>query len=111
MQWADYSGGRPSGAALKAAGFGGVIRYIGLGSEGKQLTAAEYRDLVASGVQVLLVAEANTSDAWGTETDDDFSRGAANARIALADARAQGVPDWVGIACAADAHAAAYQID
>lgn len=111
MQWADYSGGRPSGAALKAAGFGGVIRYIGLGNEGKQINGAEYRGLVADGVQVLLVAELGTGDAWGTETDDDFGRGANYARIALADARANGIPDSVPIACAADAHAAAFQID
>jgi hypothetical protein len=112
-RWADYSGGRPSGAALKAAGFTGVIRYIGLGSEGKQLNAPEYRDLVATfgAASVLLVAEASTADAWGTETDDDYARGLANGRTALADARAQGVPDSVGLACAADAHAQAFQID
>lgn len=113
MQYADYSAGRPSGAALKAAGFSGVIRYIGLGSEGKQLVASEYRDLVATfGAQnVLLVAEAGTGDAWGTDTDDDYARGVANGKIAVADARAQGVPDWVPLACAADAHAQAFQID
>lgn len=111
MQWADYSGGRPSGTALKAAGFGGVIRYIGLGNEGKQINAPEYRGLVADGIQVLLVAELGTGDAWGTDTDDDFGRGASYARIALADARANGIPDSVPIACAADAHAAAFQID
>lgn len=111
MQWADYSGGRPSGAALRAAGFGGAIRYIGLGNEAKQVNAAEYRDLTGSGVQVALVAELGTGDAWGTDTDDDFGRGASYARTALADARANGIPDLVPIACAADAHAAAFQID
>ncbi|MEV4604793.1 glycoside hydrolase domain-containing protein [Amycolatopsis sp. NPDC049253] len=112
-RWADYSGGRPSGAALKAAGFSGALRYIGLGSEGKQLSAAEYRDLVATfgASNVLLVAEAGTADAWGTDTDDDYARGLANGRTALADARATGVPDGVGLACAADAHAQAFQVD
>ncbi|GAB3376166.1 glycoside hydrolase domain-containing protein [Amycolatopsis echigonensis] len=112
-RWADYSAGRPAGDALRRAGFSGVIRYIGLGSEGKQLVASEYRDLVATfgAANVLLVAEAGTGDAWGTETDDDYARGVAYGRIALADARAQGVPDWVGLACAADAHAQAFQLD
>ncbi|WP_336156628.1 glycoside hydrolase domain-containing protein [Amycolatopsis sp. VC5-11] len=112
-RWADYSAGRPSGAALRKAGFSGVIRYIGLGSEGKQLVASEYRDLVGEfgAANVLLVAEAGTGDAWGTETDDDYGRGVAYGRTALSDARAQGVPDWVGLACAADAHAQAFQLD
>lgn len=113
MQYADYSAGRPAGAQLKAAGFGGVIRYIGLGSEGKQLIASEYKDLVTVfGAQnVLLVAEAGTGDAWGTDTDDDYARGLAYGKTSVADARAQGVPDWVPLACAADAHAQAFQID
>ncbi|SEF34425.1 protein of unknown function [Amycolatopsis pretoriensis] len=92
-QFADYSAGRPSGAALKAAGFTGVVRYVGLGSAGKRLTAAEYRDLVAAGVQVLLVAELGVGDSWGTATDDDYARGKANAAAALNDAHACGIPD------------------
>jgi hypothetical protein len=104
--WADYSAGRPSGAALKAAGFVGVLRYVGLGSSKKRITAAEYKDLAAAGVEVLLVAELGTNDAWGTSSDDDYARGITNATIARQDARAAGVPDWVGIAAAADAHAA-----
>lgn len=99
--WADYSAGRPSGSALKAAGFGGVIRYVGIGGPEKRITAAEYSDLVASGVQVLLVAEQWTTDAWGGR-----ALGQANARAALNEARALGIPDSVGIAAAADAHAA-----
>jgi hypothetical protein len=91
-QFADYSAGRPSGVALRAAGFGGVVRYIGLGSAGKRLTPAEYRDLVAAGLQVLLVAELGTTDSWGTSTDDDYARGKANAAVALKDAVACGVP-------------------
>lgn len=105
-RWADYSGGRPSGAALKAAGFLGVIRYVGIGNSGKRITAAEYRDLVANGLQVLLVAELGTGDAWGTTSDDDYARGRANAASAVADARAMGIPDSVPIFAAADAHAA-----
>lgn len=105
MRWADYSGGRPSGTALRDAGFGGVIRYVGLGGgsslPGKRITAAEYQDLVRNGIQVLLVCEGGTTDAWG-----GYNAGVANAQAALNDARALGIPDSVGIAAAADAHAA-----
>jgi hypothetical protein len=108
VQGADYSGGRPTGAQLKTAGFAFVIRYIGLGSAGKRLTKAEYANLVAEGVVVLLVAELGTGDTWGTSTDDDYGRGVANAKAALADARACGVPeDKIFIFAASDAHAPA----
>jgi hypothetical protein len=103
-RWADYSGGHPSGAALAAAGFVGAIRYVGIGGSGKRMTAAEYRDLIANGLQVLLVAEQSTTDAWG-----GYNAGVANASAALADARALGVPDSVPIFAAADAHATAAQ--
>lgn len=99
--WADYSGGRPTGAALRAAGFAGVIRYVGLGGSAKRITADEYRELRSAGIDVLLVAELATGDAWG-----GYSAGLANARAALDDARALGIPDTIGIAAAADAHAA-----
>jgi hypothetical protein len=103
--WADFSGGRPGAAALKAAGFTGVIRYIGLGSAGKLITAAEYADYAVSGVQVLLVVELNTTDAQG-----GYAAGVANATIALNDARGMGLPDSVGIAAACDEHLTAGQI-
>lgn len=107
VQWADYSTGRPSGAALKAAGFVGVIRYVGVGSLGKRITADEYASLARSGVQVLLAAELATGDAWGAHADiaAAYARGRAYARLALDDARALGIPDWVGIAACADEHA------
>lgn len=101
MQIADYSAGRPTAAALKAAGFGGVLRYIALGGTGKRITADEYLDHVRAGMWVGLVAEQSTSDAWA-----GYAAGAANAKAALADARALGIPDSVPIAAAADAHAA-----
>jgi hypothetical protein len=104
--WFDYSAGRPPGAAIRAAGGEGVIRYIGLGSESKQITGPEYLDLVAAGVKVLLVVELDVNDAWGGPYDDDRARGRANATIGLNAARARGIPDSVGMAAAADAHAA-----
>lgn len=103
--WADYSDGRPGGAALRKAGFTGAIRYVGLGSAGKRITAAEYRDLVANGLDVLLVAEYGNYDPI-----NGYRAGLANARSALADARALGIPDSVGVASAADGHLNAGQV-
>lgn len=104
-KWGDYSGGYPGGAALKAAGYTGVIRYVGVGSAGKRITAAEYKDLVTHGLKVLLVCELNTHDAEG-----GYNAGHAKATAALADARALGIPDSVGIAAACDEHLTASQI-
>lgn len=103
--WVDYSGGRPGGAALKAAGITGAIRYVSAGSAGKLVTAAEYADLVAHGVQVLLVYELGVHDAEG-----GYTQGAAHAQAALSTARAYGIPDSVGIAAAADEHLTAGQV-
>jgi hypothetical protein len=108
VQWADFSGRPPGAAALKASGFAGVIRYIGLGSEGKQIHRAEYVDYVHNGVDVLLVAELTISDAWAAL--DDRATGVARAQLAVADARAEGIPDSVPIAWAADSHATAAQV-
>lgn len=98
-QFADFSAGRPGALALLQNGFGGVVRYIGLGSSGKRITAAEYIDYVQHGVQVALVAEFDTHDSEG-----GYARGAANAKIALNDARSLGIPDWVPIFATADEH-------
>lgn len=78
--WADYSGGRPGGAALKAAGFTGVIRYVGEGSTGKRLTVAEAQDLAAHGLRVRCVVENTTTDANG-----GYNAGIAAAHAALND--------------------------
>lgn len=106
-RWADFSGRPPGAAALKAAGFVGVLRYIGLGSEGKQIHRAEWEDYLRHGLLVLLVAELGTNDAWAAL--DDYATGRARAELALADVRAEAPasvdPGRVRISCAADAHA------
>lgn len=107
-EYADFSGPPPGTDALKKAGFSGVIRYIGDGSEWKQIHRSEYEAYVRAGLDVLLVSELRTTDAW--ETGDDYAAGVARARRALADARAEGIPDTVPIAWAADAHATAGQV-
>lgn len=85
--WADYSGGRPSGAALRAAGFTGVIRYIGGGSSGKRLTVAEAHDLVSAGLQVRCVFEVGTTDSSG-----GYQAGVNNANAAVNDSAYQALP-------------------
>lgn len=108
VEYADFSGPPPGAKALKAAGFSGVIRYIGLGSEFKQIHRAEYVDYVTNGMDVLLVAELHTTDAW--QAADDYGYGVQNALIARADARNEGIPDYEPIFWAADAHATASQV-
>src|SRR5437879_3849824 len=104
-EWADYSAGYPGAAALRAAGFSGAVRYIGLGTGSKLMTAAEYRDFEANNFDFHLVAEYDTHDA-----EHGYATGRANAHIAVDDARAKGIPDIrpngkpVGIASAADEH-------
>src|ERR1700758_526591 len=95
--YADYSAGRPGGAALRAAGFSGAIRYLFAGSAGKLITAAEYADLVANGLDVLCVVERGTTDA-----DGGYTAGESTAQAALACARALGIPDDVVICAAND---------
>lgn len=103
--WVDYSAGRPGGAALKAAGIVGALRYLDAGSPGKLITAVEYTDLVAHGVRVLLVVELGVHDAEG-----GYSAGVVAAQRAVATARSLGIPDSVGIASAADEHLSATQV-
>ncbi|MFL6144101.1 MAG: glycoside hydrolase domain-containing protein [Labedaea sp.] len=107
VQALDFSGRPPGAAAIVAANYRVVIRYIGLGAEGKQISHAEWQDYLDHGVLVLLVAELGVNDAW--EGLDDYALGAARARIALADIDATAPPSVdrsrVRIACAADAHA------
>lgn len=61
----DYSAGRPRGAAVRAAGYPGVLRYVGFDPalRPKCITTAEYTDLTAHGVGVGLVYENAAGDA------------------------------------------------
>lgn len=77
--WGDYVG-YPGGAALQAAGFTGVVRYVGIGGSDKRLTAAEYADLASHGLQVLGVVESTT-----TEADNGYATGVSDAQAAQAD--------------------------
>lgn len=83
----DYSAGRPTAAAVKAAGHVGVIRYIGTPGRTKNLTRAEYQDMVNQVVGVGLVYENRAGDAAG-----GYAAGVNAARAARADADAVGYP-------------------
>lgn len=54
----DYSGGRPSGAAVARAGYSFVVRYLANGLSGRvNLSAVEVADMRANGVDVAVVWE------------------------------------------------------
>jgi hypothetical protein len=102
MPGLDYSAARLSGGAIRSAGYDFVIRYVGTPGRTKNITAAEYHDLVAAGVAVALVYENVAEDALG-----GFAAGQGAARAARADADSIGFPanrpiyfavDWVAIA-------------
>ncbi|WP_020670792.1 glycoside hydrolase domain-containing protein [Amycolatopsis nigrescens] len=83
MYWLDYSRTTLSGATIKAAGYGGVIRYIDAPNKlrHKHTTLAEYRDHKAHGLGVLLVMQNDVDDA-----DRGWDGGVSNARRAKAGA-------------------------
>lgn len=100
MTFLDYSEVRPSGTTIRADGYTGVIRYIGEGSAGKRLTAAEYRDLVGAGLQVWFVVELGVHDVSG-----EYAAGQTRGRDALADLQALGITDTTSpIFCCMDEH-------
>ncbi|MEC3975078.1 glycoside hydrolase domain-containing protein [Amycolatopsis sp. H20-H5] len=83
----DYSAGRPRAAAVRDARHDGVIRYVGTPGRTKNITRAEYADMVAAGRGVALVYENHAGDAAG-----GYAGGQAAARAARADADAIGFP-------------------
>lgn len=87
MYWLDYSAAKLPGSVIKAAGYGGVIRYIDAPDRlrTKHTTIAEYRDHIAHGLQVRLVMQNTTTDA-----DGGWNAGVANANRAKAGANMLG---------------------
>lgn len=78
----DYAGGRPSAAAIAAAGFDFAVRYLSSGGPalpGKLLTSDEADDLRANGVDIV--------SNWETTADrmlDGYQAGVDDATAALA---------------------------
>lgn len=85
----DYSGGRPAGRAVAAAGYGFVARYLpnGLSSGRVNLSAAEVADMHAAGVAVVMVWESQANRAATGR-----AAGVADATYALAQAAVVGLP-------------------
>jgi hypothetical protein len=87
----DYSAGRPGGAAIAAAGYTFVMRYLdnGIHSGRVNIDAAEFTDLRAHSVAVGLVWESQADRATG-----GAAAGTADAHAALASAAAIGASGW-----------------
>lgn len=102
MKALDYSGGNPSGASVKAAGYDGVIRYLKKKNPSGVvvLTAAEYNDKSAHGVGVALVFEETNAG----RMLEGAAAGNVDGEWALAQARACGIePRCIYFACDVDA--------
>ena len=83
----DYSWARPSGAAIKAAGYTFACRYLSSDTTGKTLSSTEAKDLLDNGISIPLVWEDAANAALGGE-----SQGVSDATKALAEAEALGLP-------------------
>lgn len=104
----DYSAGTIPGAAIKAAGYRFVIRYVDsptVGLSRKHITPGEYRELTSAGVDVYLVHEVATTDMLG-----GHDAGIAHAQRARAGADWIGYPPGSPIFMACDMHLTAAQI-
>src|SRR6478735_6318284 len=78
----DYAGGRPGGAAISAAGYDFVVRYLtpgGAALPGKQLTPAEAADLRAHDISIV-----SNWETWANRMLDGYDAGVADARAGLA---------------------------
>jgi len=82
----DYSDGRPSTNALKAAGVTFVVRYLS-GGTSKDLTANEARSLSQAGIDIAVVWETTA-----TRAEAGYDAGVNDARRALAQGIQLGLP-------------------
>jgi hypothetical protein len=96
----DYSKARPTPAAIKAAGYAGVVRYLSLDAD-KNLSPAERDGLLTAGQSITLVWETEA-----TRAGEGFAAGAMDCRAAEAQARALGYPASCPIFYAVDFGAA-----
>jgi len=104
IEGVDYSrGGYPSPAELKAAGKSMVVRYVvgDLGPTGRGITATEYAELTAGGIEVAAVWE-------GAENriTSGFAAGQVDARDAQHNLVVAGMPNRMPIYLACDFDAA-----
>jgi len=83
----DYSWGRPGAGTLAASGYTFACRYLSYDTTGKNLSAGEAQDLIAAGVDIVLVWETSS-----TEALDGYARGAQSAQDAQSMAVGCGMP-------------------
>lgn len=99
-KWIDYSFARPDPAAIRAAGYSGVCRY--LTGQGKALTASERDALFAAGLDLLLNFEQNADNAKG-----GYAQGLKDGKAAANAADALGAPRGMAIYFSVDYDTAA----
>lgn len=92
----DYSWARPGGAALKAAGYTGALRYLS-SSVGKNLSASEAKDLHDNEIAIGLVWEDSANAPLL-----GFNQGVTDAKKALSEANSLGFPASLPIYFACD---------
>ncbi len=97
MQGCDYAFSHPSETGLYAAGMRFAIRYVGPGTDDKQLHSDERDRIWAAGMSIGLVAEGTASGALG-----GFPTGQAHASSAWSAAQALGAPNTIPIYFAVD---------
>jgi len=102
---ADYSWARPSAAAMKELGIIGVIRYLGPGNRGRDITAAEVAQLHRDGLGVGLVWETTTHAALA-----GWQAGHADLTAANRHADALGYPAHMPLFYACDTDVTPHQI-
>ena len=83
----DYAGSSPGAAAVKAAGYNFVARYLSRYTS-KVITAGEYLDMSGNGVGVVVVFEDSANQAL-----NGYNQGVADAQFALGQARSVGWPE------------------
>lgn len=88
----DYSAGRPSVAAMRAAGKSFVVRYVAAGRHAKEITADEAAFWRAAGIDICIVYESTAGRAL-----DGHAAGAVDAASARADVVAAGGPADGGV--------------
>jgi hypothetical protein len=100
----DYSFSRPSPSGLHADGYTFAARYLSWAPNSKNLSAAEAKDLIANGVDVVSNWESS-----GTSCLSGYSQGVADATEAEKQAVADGMPAGRPIYFSVDFDAQAYQ--
>lgn len=107
MKGLDFSWARPGSAAIKAAGFEFVQRYVPYqGNQGKGLTAAEIADYRANGLAIGVVFESTAGRHL-----DGMAAGADDAKESIRVLDAIGFPGELPIYFAVDFDATAAQMD